>query len=312
MPQESMDFPIVPIADIHIHPQTIGWTEVESLGMSNYRAMLEVATNYHWVAHIPVPPDEVKFLWNYALYWAKYAEKTHGIRTKVQIAVHTLAKVMETDSLLKYMPQFIKENSQLVRAIGETGFEPTQYGGVGLPYEEQEKLLRAQVSIASEANIPIIFHTPVQKTVAQGAWDPNLALQRTNWPDAKIEATTKDIELAKDIGISENHVVIDHVDSSTADLVLSKTKMYCAFSVAFLWRNVGADTVAKYIKKYGDDRIIVDSDIAGNAYYELLALPRVARNLTRLGIPKESVRKVAFDNPLKIIGLDPKEVAIPA
>lgn len=297
------NFPLIPIVDLHIHPQTIGWSEVEELAMSNYRGMQEVATNYHWAAHIPVPQDEVKFLWNYALHWAKYAERTHGILTRVQIAIHTLAKVMDTDKLLEYMPNFIKEHRDQITAIGETGIEPTQYGGALWSYEEQKKILGKQLEIAKELQIPMIFHTPTYKTPSQGAWDPNLTIQREKWPEAKIEAAKIDMELAKDSGIDPSKVVIDHADGNIADDVLGKTKYHIAFSVAFVWRNVGADTVAKYIKKYGSDRIIVDSDIAGNSYYEILAVPRVARNLIRLGISATDVRKVVFDNPSKVMGI---------
>ncbi len=292
-----------PIIDSHIHAQTLGWNDIETLAMINYKGMVIIATNYHWAAHIPTPEDEVRFLWHYAIRWAKYVERAHGIKARVAIAVHTLAKVINVERLLEYMPTFIRQNREIIAAIGETGFEPTQYGGVLLPYDEQEKILKRQFEIAMEFDLPIIVHTPIKKIPSQGAWNEALVAQREKWPEAKIESTRKAIELLKDVGVDEKKVVIDHADSSIYHIILGNTKnMICGFSTAIFWRGVGAEVIAESLKEYGSERIIVNSDLVGNAYYDLFAVQRIARNLQRMGFDRQTILNIVYKNPAKLFG----------
>lgn len=292
---------MIDIIDSHAHLQTLSWNDNELLAMLGYKGVVLIATNYHWTPRRPVPPEDVIFLWDYALKWSNYAEKAHGYRCFVATAIHTLSYVSDVDKLLKKLPEYLK--NEKVVAVGEFGLEPTPYG-MGFPPEEQKMLVRRQLEIAKDAEKPVIIHTPTHKTKEQGAWDEALLVQSVKWPEAKIEATENSLQLVKDVGIDPEKVVIDHVEDATADLVLGRSKAYCAFSVGIVWRKVSADIIAKYVKKYGSDRIIINTDLVGNAFIDIFAIPRLIRDLKRRGIHEKDIRKMVFDNPNKVFGLN--------
>lgn len=300
----------VPWVDIHQHTQTLTWRDREKFDLSGGQAVVMIAAAYYWSPYRPVSPSDVRFLWDNALRRARCFDARHFYDQYLAVAVHTWASVAETEELLSALPDYCACDE--VVAIGETGIESTHHT-TGWSIEEQRQVVREQAHIARETDIPILFHTP-------GSNKDGLPARRRHdyeeAPDsftdhlldpetAKMEATEIDIDLVDEAGLPDEQVVIDHADGTITPYVLENTNCYLAFSISSPWlRGVDARDVAEAIDEYGPDRIIMDTDLMGAKQYDPFALKRATFDLFRLGISREDVQKVVYENPQEALGLD--------
>lgn len=298
MPDKNLDLTNIPWVDSHIQPQSLTWNDAEDFAIGGARGLVMTAGNCHWSPYRPVRAADVQWLWDLAIKWSSHLERAHFYKVRVAVAIHTLARVVETDKLLKMLPEYLKKDK--VVALGETGIEVTHYTSQW-PLEEQAVVLKEQFKIAKQLDMPIIVHTPVQKLYSQG-WDEYLQSPLIKFPEAKLEATKRSLDLLREAGVEETKVIIDHADTSISDMVLENHKCYLGFSIGCPWRKLSLEDVASVIKKYGADRIIINSSLVGNMYGDAFAMSRAILDLKRFGISKEGIKQVVFDNPNGIYG----------
>lgn len=289
---DELDLLNMPWVDTHVHVQTLSWNDAETFALGGARGLVMIATNYHWSPYRPVRPDDVLWLWDLAIKWCYHIQRGHFYHVRAAVAIHTLAKVEGWQNLLKRLPEYYGKPE--VVAAGEFGIEPVQYG-ISWPLEEQKEVVREQLRLAKEYGIPVIIHTPVQKLYQQG-WDEQLTDPLLPWPKAKVEAARIDLELIEEVGLNEREVIIDHADRSIVDMILGDTRCNLAFSIGSPWRGVTAADIAHAIGKYGPERILIDTDLIGNMYGDMLAMPRMILDLYRYGVSKEAIRQVVFEN----------------
>jgi hypothetical protein len=85
---------------------------------------------------------------------------------------------------------------------------------------------------------------------------------------------------------------------------MENTNCPLAFTVGAPWlRGVDARDVAAAIEEYGPDRILVDTDLFGAMRCDPFAMKRTIFDLLRLGIAREDVRQVVYENPKSVLGL---------
>jgi predicted metal-dependent TIM-barrel fold hydrolase len=113
-----------------------------------------------------------------------------------------------------------------------------------------------------------------------------------------------DGQIKDEVGMNEEQVVLDHAHPSMAAFVMERTDCYLAFSVGQWIRTTTVEDVAETIRTYGPERIIVDSDVAGMYQTEPFAMKKTMLDLVRHGIDPADVRRVVYENPKDVLGLE--------
>ncbi|MEM4780151.1 MAG: TatD family hydrolase [Halalkalicoccus sp.] len=300
----------VPWIDVHQHTQSLTWNDREAFDLSGARAAVMIAAGYYWAPYRPVSADDVRFLWDDALRRAACFDHRHFYDQYVAVGVHTWAGVEGAEELLAALPEYCAD--ERVLAIGETGIESTHHT-TGWGLDEQRDVVREQLHIARETGLPILIHTPGSSKgglparyshsyeEANGSFtDPLLDPE-----NAKREAVEIDLELVDEVGLADERVVIDHASSEIVPLVLERTDCYLAFSVSAPWlRGFDPADVASAIEEYGADRIVLDTDLIGAMEHDAFAMKRTIMDLARLGVGREEIRAVVYENPARILGID--------
>lgn len=68
-------------------------------------------------------------------------------------------------------------------------------------------------------------------------------------------------------------------------------------------KGVTTGDIAATIRKYGPERILVNSDMMGYRRCDFFRAPRTLQDLHKAGISKEVLRTIFHDNPADIFGL---------
>lgn len=305
-PPEPVDIPWI---DVHQHTQSLTWNDREKFDLSGCQAAVAIAAGYYWAPYRPVAADDVRFLWDDALRRAATFDHRHFYDQYVAIGVHTWSKVEDAAELLSVLPDYCADDR--VVAIGETGIEATHHT-VSWPIEEQKEVVREQFRVARETGLPVLVHTPGS---SKGDVDPrhahsyeegnrNFTESLLTPEDAKREAVELDLELAREVGLPEEQLVVDHAGESVRDFVLGETDCYLAYSVSAPWlRGVDARDVAAAIDAHGSERVLVDSDLIGAMDNDPFVMKRTILDLLRLGVDRADVRRVVYENPRDLLGL---------
>lgn len=59
--------------------------------------------------------------------------------------------------------------------------------------------------------------------------------------------------------------------------------------------------VAAVIEEYGPERVLLETDSAGVLRNDIFALKRTLFELYRLGLDLDTIRTVAFENPMELL-----------
>jgi len=298
-PPEPLDMPWV---DFHQHTGSLTWNDREKFDLSGGEAAVMIAAGYYWIPYRPVRPEDVRFLWDDALRRAAAFDQRHFYDQYVAVGVHTWSRVEDAADLLAVLPEYCEHDR--VVALGETGIESTHHT-TSWSLDDQKEVVREQLHVARETDLPVVVHTPGS---SKGDMDPRHghSYEEGNrnftdpvlGSDPKREAVEIDLALADEAGLAEERLVIDHAGDSVRDFVLESTDCYLAYSVSAPWlRGVDARDVAGAIEAHGADRVIVDTDLIGAMENDPFVMKRTAMDLLRLGIPREDVRRVVYENP---------------
>jgi predicted metal-dependent TIM-barrel fold hydrolase len=178
-----------------------------------------------------------------------------------------------TEALLAELPEWLSRRG--VAAIGPTG------PGAGTPREEE--LFARQLEMARELRRPVLVAAP---------------------PRDPVRATRRVIAALRESGIPPERVLVDGADERTVRIL--RAVGYCA--VLSLSSGRGAlDAAARVVRSLGPEGIALASH-AGEGLGDLLALPRAADRMARLGLSDAVIRRVCGRNALAALGLAPAEV----
>jgi len=178
-----------------------------------------------------------------------------------------------TEALLAELPEWLSRRG--VTAIGPTG------PGGGTPREEE--LFSRQLEMARELRRPVLVAAPAR--------DP-------------VPATRRAIAALRESGVAPERVLVDGADARTVRIL--RAVGYCA--VLSLSSGRGAlDAAARLVRALGPEGIALASH-AGDGVGDLLALPRAADRMARLGLSGAVIRRVCGRNALAALGLAPGEL----
>jgi hypothetical protein len=103
------------------------------------------------------------------------------------------------------------------------------------------------------------------------------------------------LKLAKDCDLPMTKLVIDHNNEETVQDVLD-AGAWAAFTI-YPHTKMGSERMVEIVKKYGPERVIVDSS-ADWGISDPLSVPKTARLMLERGVSKEWVEKTTWQNAI--------------
>jgi uncharacterized protein len=173
------------------------------------------------------------------------------------------------EAVLEMLPSFaVKEG---VVALGELGYDEQT--------PQEDKCLRTQIDLARELDLPIMIHTPHRD---------------------KHRGTLRTMDVLAEHRFDPARCVIDHNTEDTVREVLDRG-YFAAFSI-YPHTKMGNERLAEIVRRYGGERIIVDSACDWGVS-DPLAVPKTAMVMADRGIATATIRQVTYDNALAVYGL---------
>ena len=136
----------------------------------------------------------------------------------------------------------------------------------------------ALLELAKETNMPVMIHTPHRD---------------------KKRGTSRSMDVCLEHGLSPSMVVIDHNNEETCKEVLDRG-FWCAFTI-YPKTKMGNMRMVDLVKKYGSERVIVDSS-ADWGVSDPLAVPKTANLMLEHGISRADVELTCYRNALTVYG----------
>jgi uncharacterized protein len=115
----------------------------------------------------------------------------------------------------------------------------------------------------------------------------------------KKSGTIRSMEVAIEMGVKPEHVVIDHNNEETVQDVLDRG-FWAAFTI-YPNTKMGNERMVEIARKYGSNRMFIDSS-ADWGVSDPLAVPKTARLMIDRGIAAKDVEALCYGNALKAFG----------
>jgi len=174
------------------------------------------------------------------------------------------------EQVLAVLPRYLTKEG--VVAVGEIGYDEQT--------PQEDKVLRAQIEMAKEYDLPIMIHTPHRD---------------------KTRGTQRTMDVLEEHGFDPARCVIDHNNEETVREVLDRG-YWCAFTI-YPSTKMGNERLAALVELYGSERVIVDSSCDWGVS-DPLAVPKTARLMADKGISADIIHQVVYKNALAIYGLN--------
>jgi predicted metal-dependent TIM-barrel fold hydrolase len=202
--------------------------------------------------------------------WERFRAGQFGIRHYCTVGLNSKEANNEelADGVMEWLPRFaLKEG---VVAIGEIGYDEQT--------ELEDKYFRLQLELAKDLNLPVMIHTPHRD---------------------KKRGTSRSMDVCNEHGMDPEKVIVDHNNEETVAETLQRG-FWAGFSI-YPSTKMGNVRMVEILKKYGGERIIVDS-ACDWGISDSLGVPKTAKLALESGVSKETVRKACYENALTAYG----------
>jgi uncharacterized protein len=253
--------------DPHIHMSARTTDDYERMSAAGIVAIIEPA---FWLGQ---PRTQVGSYIDYMsslVGWERFRAAQFGIRHYCTIGLNSKEANNEAlaEQVLEVLPRYLMKEG--VVAVGEIGYDDQT------PVED--KYYRAQLSLAKEFDMLVQVHTPHRD---------------------KKSGTTRSMDVAIEMGIDPERLVIDHNNEETVQEVLDRG-FWAAFTI-YPHTKMGNERMVEIARKYGSDHIFIDSS-ADWGVSDPLAVPKTARLMLDRGIAARDVEAICYGNALKAFG----------
>jgi hypothetical protein len=253
--------------DPHIHMSARTTDDYERMAAAGIVAIVEPA---FWLGQ---PRTQVGSYIDYLsslVGWERFRAAQFGIRHYCTIGLNSKEANNEAlaEQVLEVLPRYLMKEG--VVAVGEIGYDDQT------PVED--KFYRAQISLAKEFDMLVQVHTPHRD---------------------KKSGTTRSMDVAIEMGMDTERVVIDHNNEETVQEVLDRG-FWAAFTI-YPHTKMGNERMVEIARKYGSDHIFIDSS-ADWGVSDPLAVPKTARLMLERGIAATDVEAICYGNALKAFG----------
>ena len=251
------------IFDPHVHMTSRTTDDYEAMAAAGIVALVEPA---FWLGQPRTTVGSFIDYFNSLLGWERFRASQFGIRHFCAIGLNPKESNNPriAGEVLSLLPRYLDKDR--VVAVGEIGFDDQT--------DAEAVSFRRQVDLAAEFNLPILIHTPHRD---------------------KKRGTVRSIEVVRAAGFPEERVLIDHNNEETLPIVL-ETACWAGHTI---YPNTKMDELrmAALVRKYGSDRIIVNS-AADWGISDPLKVPKTIDVMRAHGIRAEDIQKIVWDNPV--------------
>jgi uncharacterized protein len=253
--------------DPHIHMSARTTDDYERMAAAGIVALIEPA---FWLGQ---PRTQVGSYIDYMsslVGWERFRAAQFGIHHYCTIGLNSKEANNEAlaEQVLEVLPRYLVKEG--VVAVGEIGYDDQT------PVED--KYYRAQLALAKEFDMLVQVHTPHRD---------------------KKSGTIRSMDVAIEMGVKPEHVVIDHNNEETVQDVLDRG-FWAAFTI-YPNTKMGNERMVEIARKYGSNRIFIDSS-ADWGVSDPLAVPKTARLMLDRGIVAKDVEAICYGNALKAFG----------
>ncbi|MEZ6139120.1 MAG: TatD family hydrolase [Zavarzinella sp.] len=255
------------IIDPHIHMSARTTDDYEAMAAAGVVAIIEPA---FWLGQPRTSVGTFQDYYSSLIGWERFRAAQFGIRHYCTIGLNSKEANNEplAEQVIELLPLYLAKEG--VVAVGEIGFDDQT--------PAEERFFHAQVELAKEFELPIMIHTPHRD---------------------KKTGTTRSMDLIAEHQIPPHMVVIDHNNEETVQEVLDRG-YWAAFTI-YPKTKMGNERMVEVVRKYGCDRIIVDSS-ADWGVSDPLAVPKTARLMLERGIPQSHVEATCYGNAILAYG----------
>ena len=251
------------IFDPHVHMTSRTTDDYEAMAKAGVVALVEPA---FWLGQPRTTVGSFVDYFNSLVGWERFRASQFGIRHFCTIGLNPKesnnAKL--ADEVIALLPRYLAKDG--VVAVGEVGFDDQT--------ETEERSLLKQFELAREFDLPVLIHTPHRD---------------------KKQGTIHTIETIRKAGFPEERVLIDHNNEETLPIVL-ETKCWAGHSI-YPHTKMDEQRMAVLVKKYGPDRIIVNS-AADWGISDPLKVPKTIAVMRAQGIPDDIIQQIVWHNPI--------------
>jgi len=249
--------------DPHIHVTSRTTDDLEAMAAAGVRAVIEPA---FWLGQPRTRAGSFVDYFASLIGWERFRASQFGIQHYCAIGLNAKEANNEAlaEEVLELVPRFaLKEG---VVAIGEIGFDEIT--------PAEERVYRAQVQLALENDLVVMVHSPHRD---------------------KKRGIVLSLAIARELGFPMEKLVIDHNNEETVEGTL-EAGAWAGFTI-YPHTKMGSERMVEIVRKYGPERIIVDSS-ADWGVSDPLAVPRTAALMLERGIDARAVELATWQNAL--------------
>jgi len=251
------------IFDPHVHMTSRTTDDYEAMAAAGIVAIVEPA---FWLGQPRTFVGSFVDYFNSLLGWERFRASQFGIRHFCTIGLNPKEanNPKLADEVLALLPRYLDKDG--VVAVGEIGFDDQT--------DAEETCFAKQIELARAHNLPILIHTPHRD---------------------KKRGTIRSIELVRAMKFPEERVLVDHNNEETLPIVLESA----CWAGHTIYPNTKMDEhrMAVLVKKYGSDRIVVNS-AADWGISDPLKVPKTITVMRQLGIDEDTIQKIVWNNPV--------------
>jgi len=249
--------------DPHIHLTSRTTDDLEAMAKAGIRGVIEPA---FWLGQPRTQLGTFVDYFSSLVGWERFRCSQFGIAHYCAIGLNSKEANNEklAKEVLELLPHFaLKEG---VVAVGEIGFDEIT--------KAEERAYIAQLVFAVEHEMVVMVHSPHRD---------------------KKNGIRLSLKIAKECGLPMSRLVIDHNNEETVQDVLDYGA-WAAFTI-YPHTKMGSERMVEIVKKYGPERIIVDSS-ADWGISDPLSVPKTAKLMLERGISKEWIEQTTFQNAI--------------
>jgi hypothetical protein len=249
--------------DPHIHVTSRTTDDLEAMAAAGVRAVIEPA---FWVGQPRTNVGTFVDYFSSLVGWERFRAAQFGIAHYCAIGLNSKEANNEAlaKDVLELVPRFaLKEG---VVAIGEIGYDEIT--------PAEERAYQRQLELARENDMVVMVHSPHR--------DKKRGIRRS-------------LAVAAEVGVPVEKLVIDHNNEETVEDTLA-AGAWCAFTI-YPHTKMGSERMVEIVKRYGPERLIVDSS-ADWGVSDPLSVPRTAKLMLERGIDPATVELVTWQNAL--------------
>ena len=249
--------------DPHIHMTSRTTDDYTALIDAGVVAIIEPA---FWLGQPRTGLASFKDYFSSLVGWERFRSSQFGIKHYCTIGLNSREANNEVlaEQVMEILPLFLHKEG--VVGVGEIGFDDQTAA--------EEKYYRLQLELSKEAGLPVQVHTPHRD---------------------KKKGTELSMAIALEHGIDPSMVIIDHNNEETVESVLDQG-FWAAFTI-YPFTKMGNERMVEIVKKYGSERIMVNS-AADWGISDPLAVPKTAALMKIKGISDENIRLVTYQNAI--------------